>query len=79
MGRPVVAADRAALPETCGTAALLVDPDDAEAVADAVMRVVSDEPLRARLRDAGFRRAAQSTWERAAHEADALLSGLAER
>ncbi len=27
-GVPVVAADRAALPETCGDAALLVDPDD---------------------------------------------------
>ena len=27
-GTPVVAADRAALPETCGGAALLADPDD---------------------------------------------------
>jgi glycosyltransferase involved in cell wall biosynthesis len=78
-GTPVVAANRAALPETCGTAALLVDPDDADAVADAVMRAVSDQPLRARLRDAGLRRAEQSTWERAAHETDALLSGLVHR
>ena len=35
-GVPVVAADRTALPETCGDAALLVDPDDATALADAL-------------------------------------------
>ena len=32
-GVPVVAADRGALPETCGDAALLVDPDDRDALA----------------------------------------------
>ena len=35
-GVPVVAADRTALPETCGDAALLVDPNDATALADAL-------------------------------------------
>jgi glycosyltransferase involved in cell wall biosynthesis len=75
-GTPVVAADRAALPETCGTAALLVDPDDAEAVARAVLSAAGDEPLRRRLREAGLRRAARCTWEYAASEVDALLGGL---
>jgi glycosyltransferase involved in cell wall biosynthesis len=78
-GTPVVAANRAALPETCGTAALLVDPDDADAVGDAVMRAVSDEALRACLRKAGLQRAAERTWGSAARETDALLSGLADR
>jgi glycosyltransferase involved in cell wall biosynthesis len=72
-GTPVVAADRAALPETCGDAALLVDPDDARAFNDAVRRAASEEPLRARLREAGLRRAAQFTWERAARATDGLL------
>ena len=76
-GTPVVAADRAALPETCGSAALLVDPDDAGVIAAAVVRAVGDSALRLRLREAGLRRAAQYTWERAARDADALLSGLA--
>jgi glycosyltransferase involved in cell wall biosynthesis len=76
-GTPVVAADRAALPETCGGAALLVDPDDAEAVAEAVLRAATDVQLRARLRAAGLRRAAETTWERAALAIDALLSSLA--
>jgi glycosyltransferase involved in cell wall biosynthesis len=39
---PVVASDRAALPETCGDAALLVDPDEREALADALLRAAAD-------------------------------------
>jgi glycosyltransferase involved in cell wall biosynthesis len=76
-GTPVVAADRAALPETCAGAALLVDPDDPGAIADAVVRAATDETLRAHLRVAGLQRAAQTTWERAAQEMDVLLRGVA--
>lgn len=77
-GTPVVAADRAALPETCGDAALLVDPDDPHAIADAVVRAVTDVALRARLRAAGLGRAALYSWDRAADETDRLLRGLAD-
>jgi glycosyltransferase involved in cell wall biosynthesis len=77
-GVPVVAADRAALPETCGDAALLVDPDDPVAVADSVIRAATEPELRDRLRHAGFRRAAEFTWERAARETHELLSNLPE-
>jgi glycosyltransferase involved in cell wall biosynthesis len=75
-GTPVVAADRGALPETCGDAALLVDPDDTQAIADAVLQAATDERTRSRLRKAGLRRAAESTWDRAATEADAVLDEL---
>ncbi len=76
-GTPVVAADRAALPETCGDAALLVDPDDPAAVATAVLRACTDEPLRARLRERGLARVAARTWDSAARATDALLRALA--
>jgi glycosyltransferase involved in cell wall biosynthesis len=75
-GVPVVAADRAALPEVCGTAALLVDPDDPDEIADALMRVVDDAELSARLRESGLGRAASFTWERASAELHRLLVGL---
>ena len=78
-GTPVVAADRAALPETCAGAALLVDPDDPDALADAAAAVVSDEDRRTRLREAGLARAAQLTWDRAARATDELIEGLLER
>jgi alpha-1,3-rhamnosyl/mannosyltransferase len=75
-GVPVVAADRGALPETCGNAALLVDPDDGEAVAFALETVLDDETTRDRLRATGRHRAAEFSWDRAAAELHALLSEL---
>jgi glycosyltransferase involved in cell wall biosynthesis len=68
-GTPVVAADAGALPETCGGAAILVDPHDPVAIADAVDRAAGDERLGA----AGVARAAAFSWERTAREVDALL------
>lgn len=72
-GVPVVAADRAALPEVCGPAAVLVDPDDAAAVAAGLERVITDETLRARLVATGAVRAAELTWPRAARAVDEVL------
>lgn len=76
VGTPVVAADRAALPETCGDAALLVDPDDQSALARAVCAAATEPALRDRLREAGLKRAVLFTWDRAARDTNALLLGL---
>jgi glycosyltransferase involved in cell wall biosynthesis len=78
-GTPVVAADRGALPETCAGAAILVDPDDPGALADAAAVAASDPAHRARLREAGLARAAELTWDRAARATDELIGGLLER
>jgi glycosyltransferase involved in cell wall biosynthesis len=74
-GTPVVAADRAALPETCGGAALLASPDDPEAFADALVRAATSDAERTRLIEAGRQRAAGFTWRRSAELADASLAG----
>ena len=63
-GTPVVAADRAALPETCGGAALLADPDDPEAFADALARAATDDAERAAPDRRRRERAAGFTWQR---------------
>jgi glycosyltransferase involved in cell wall biosynthesis len=72
-GVPVAAAARAALPETCGDAALLFDPADAEGVTRAVVRVATDEATRGRLTAAGRERARTFGWDRAARATDELL------
>jgi glycosyltransferase involved in cell wall biosynthesis len=72
-GTPVVAANRAALPETCGDAALIVDPDDSAALAEAALVAATDETERERLIEAGRARAARFTWEAAARRTDAAL------
>jgi alpha-1,3-rhamnosyl/mannosyltransferase len=65
-GAPVVSSTGGSLPEVCGDAALLVDPHDDEAIADAVRRVLGDRALAAGLRERGLRRSALFTWERCA-------------
>ena len=76
-GTPVVAADRTALPETCAGAALLVDPEDHEAIAREVLRAALDEGVGERLRADGLRRASELSWDRAARAVDGLLDDLA--
>jgi glycosyltransferase involved in cell wall biosynthesis len=71
-GVPVVASDRAALPEVCGNAALLVDPADPAGLTEAILAAIGDE----RLRTAGLARARSFTWERTARETDALIERL---
>jgi glycosyltransferase involved in cell wall biosynthesis len=75
-GVPVVAADRGALPETCGDAALLVDPDDPAAVEKALLTAATDDAVRKRLIAAGSERAAAFTWERTARQTDAVISAV---
>ncbi|OFW04527.1 MAG: hypothetical protein A3H96_09030 [Acidobacteria bacterium RIFCSPLOWO2_02_FULL_67_36] len=66
VGVPVVAARRGALPEVAGEAGRLVDPDDPDAIAGAMEEVLTSAGLRARLTEAGIRRATQFTWDRSA-------------
>jgi glycosyltransferase involved in cell wall biosynthesis len=75
-GTPVVASDRAALPEVCGGAALLVDPSDADGVAAAVLAAATDEPLRSRLTQRGLERASAFPWARTAELTDRELAKL---
>ena len=62
-GCPVAASARGAIAEVCGDAALAFDPMSEEAIADAIGRIVADDALRARLRTAGLKRAAQFRWD----------------
>jgi glycosyltransferase involved in cell wall biosynthesis len=77
-GTPVVAAASGALPETCGDAALLIDPDDPDALAAAVVEVAGDGATRTRLIEAGAKRAALFTWEATAERTDAALARVLE-
>ena len=62
-GLPVIATCAGGTPEgfTDGETALLIPPDNAQAMADAIARLVRDETLRQRLRENGIREA-QERW-----------------
>lgn len=62
-GLPVVATAVGSLPEVLGDAALFVPPDDEEALADALERVLSDDALQTRLMKAGRNQVAAYSWK----------------
>jgi glycosyltransferase involved in cell wall biosynthesis len=65
-GCPVVASDATSIPEVAGDAAMLVNPLDTQALADAVYRLLTDRELRNRLVAAGFEQAEKFSWHRCA-------------
>ena len=65
-GAAVIASQSTSIPEVAGDAALLVDPTNVAALADAIGQVAADPALRERLVAAGRDRARQFTWERCA-------------
>lgn len=62
-GVPVVTSNVSSLPEVVGDCALKVDPTDAEAIAEAIARILDDETLATLLGQAGIERAAEFAWE----------------
>ena len=73
-GCPVAAANVAALPETVGEAAVLFDPLDPDAMAEAILE--TDE-RRAELRELGLARAAGFTWAEAARRHEEVYRSVA--
>ena len=67
-GTPVIASNAGAIPEVAGNAALLAAPEDDEALADNLRRLLADRELRDRLVAAGRARAALYTWSASAAE-----------
>ncbi|MEP6729986.1 MAG: glycosyltransferase family 1 protein [bacterium] len=72
-GTPVVASDRPAIRETCGDAAVYIDPMDEVAIAAAIDALMRDPARRCELRQAGIARACNFTWRRSAEH---LLSSV---
>ena len=67
-GTPCILSDTTSLPEVSGGAALCVSPADAEAIADAMARLINDEALRRRLTHDGIANSMRYSWNTAATE-----------
>lgn len=67
-GTPVVCSGVSSLPEVAGDAALLVDPLDVEALAEALGRIATDDELRASLVGRGFGQVRRFSWRRCAEQ-----------
>jgi len=80
-GCPVACSDSSSIPEVVGSAAQLFDPNDIEAIEQALLRVCFDNTRRAELIAAGTQRTSLFSWDRCGQATlkayQALLSGPA--
>lgn len=62
VGVPVITSNKAAMPEICGNAALYINPDDFNDIADKMMLLFKDENKRNELIGSGLQQAAKYNW-----------------
>lgn len=67
-GTPVIASNGSALPEVAGDAALLVDPENSDAIGEALRRLTGDPELWTELARRGSVRAREFSWEKAVRQ-----------
>jgi len=75
----VVTSNRSSLPEVVGDAALLVDPSDVEALADAIENVLVDQDLRNKLAKKALDRAQLFSWEKTAQQTWSVYEKVSQR
>lgn len=78
-GTPLVTSNVNGLVEIAGDAALLVDPQDAQSIANAIQRVLNDTTLRSNLSLRGLERSKLFSWDITARQTLEILTSVARR
>jgi glycosyltransferase involved in cell wall biosynthesis len=63
-GTPVVTSNVSSLPEVVGNAAVLVHPENVFEIMRALHRVLTDQPLREKMKERSYRQASKFSWEK---------------
>lgn len=74
---PVIASNRASLPEVVGQAGILLNPDDPESWAASMQKVLQDPELRTQMAAGGVEQARKFSWERTAKATRSVYEQLA--
>jgi glycosyltransferase involved in cell wall biosynthesis len=77
MGCPVVTANRSGTKDVSGDAALFVDPEKVDSIAEGLRKISTDADLREDLIKKGHNRAAEFSWEKCANETIHVLENTA--
>ncbi len=75
-GCPVVCSNLSSFPEIVGDAALQVDPNSIDDIANAIIAVTSDAKLQKRLTDLGEKQAAKFSWETSAKQLSEVVDSI---
>jgi glycosyltransferase involved in cell wall biosynthesis len=78
-GCPVITSNVSSLPEVVGDAALLVDPYNVEALAQAMFTVLEDDELKKEMSKKGIAQAQKFSWDKAGAELLALCTDVANK
>jgi len=65
-GTPVISSKVSSLPEVVNDAGILINPNDVEELSDALLRVLSNNELRAQLSEKGLKQASKFSWKKTA-------------
>jgi glycosyltransferase involved in cell wall biosynthesis len=76
-GTPVICSNTSSLPEVAGDAALLIDPLDVDALAEAMARLVVNAALRQALVERGYIQAQRFSWQACATRVLTVLERVA--
>ena len=78
-GCPVITSNISSLPEAGGDAALYVDPENVDDIAEKITKLIDDKKLRSELIEKGKKQVMKFSWEKAARETLAVLQEVAKR
>jgi glycosyltransferase involved in cell wall biosynthesis len=75
-GAPVITSNTTSFPEVTGDAVILINPKSVEEIKNAVLQIIENPQLANNLRERGFKRAAQFSWEESARKTQLVLESL---
>jgi glycosyltransferase involved in cell wall biosynthesis len=76
LGTAVITSNSTSLPEVCGDAAVLINPTDANALAQAMRQLENDSTLRATLQQKALVQAGKFSWRKSAEQVLAIYNTL---
>lgn len=78
-GVPVVASNRSSIPEVVGDSGMLVDPENVDEVADAVLSLLNDSALHSRLSKQSWQRTREFSWRNTAEKTVSIFEAALDR
>ncbi len=78
-GCPVITSNVSSLPEAAGDAALYVNPENIDDIAEKMGKLLKDNALKNELREKGYKQVKKFSWEKTARETLSVLQTIAQK
>lgn len=75
-GCPVIASDKASIPEVCGDAAIYFDPNNEVSLINSIKQLYFDEKLQQKMVEKGYKNLSRFSWEKSTNRLKSIINGL---